>query len=108
MEPETEVIVFGILIAYLNIFARDIEVLLLYGRVQLVVVEHSGRLYAAIEGNLIPVAMEKEPFAPTDFLNGGVVALIHPAWYDAPGAILPSLPGLYCFSLLVFYFFGTV
>lgn len=76
---------------YLHILSSDKEVLLLPGWIQLVVLEHHGWLHMTIEGNLIPVATEEEPRATADFLNGGVVALVRPAWDDAPAAIMPSL-----------------
>lgn len=93
MEPETEVVVFGILVTYFNIFSGDIEMLLAKGRVEVVIVEHHSWLYPAIKGYLVPIAVEKEPWAKTDFLNGGVVAFVHSAWDDAPATILPLLSG---------------
>ena len=89
MEPETEVVVFGILVAYFNIFSGNVEMLLAKSRVEAVIVQHHSWLYSAIEGNLIPVAVEKEPWTKTDLLNGGVITFVCPAWNDAPGAILP-------------------
>lgn len=55
--------------------------------------QHHSWLYPAIKGYLVPIAVEKEPWAKTDFLNGGVVAFIYPAWDDAPATILPLLSG---------------
>lgn len=89
MEPETEVVVFGILVAYFYIFPGNIEMLLAKSWVEIVIIQHHGWLYPAIKGNLVPIAVEKEPWAKTDFLNGGVVAFVNPARNDAPGAILP-------------------
>ena len=93
MEPETEIIVFGILIAYFYIFSGNIEMLFAESRVEVVIIQHHCWLYSAIEGNLVPVAMEKEPWPKTDLLNGGVITLVCPARYDAPATILPMLCG---------------
>lgn len=90
MEPEAEVVVFGILITDFDVFSCYPEVLLADRWVEIVVVEHHGWLYMAIEGDFVPVAMEKEPWTEADFLDGGVVALADAAGYDAPGAILPD------------------
>lgn len=65
------------------------------GRVEVVIVEHHSWLYPAIKGYLVPIAVEKEPWAKTDFLNGGVVAFVHSAWDDAPATILPLLRYLF-------------
>lgn len=80
--------------------------LLAKGRVEVVIVEHHSWLYPAIKGYLVPIAVEKEPWTKTDFLNGGVVAFVHSAWDDAPGAILPFFPFVYCaFKKFVVYDF---
>lgn len=55
--------------------------------------QHHSWLYPAIKGYLVPIAVEKEPWAKTDFLNGGVVAFVYPARNDAPATILPLLSG---------------
>ncbi len=89
MEPKTEVVVFGILVTYFDIFSSDPEVLLLDGRVELVIIEHHSWLYVSIEGDFVPISVEKEPWAKADFLNGGLVAFIYAARNYAPGAILP-------------------
>ena len=89
MEPETEVVVFGILVTYFYKFPGNVEMLLAKGRVEVVIIQHHGWLYPAIKGDLVPVAMKEEPWTKPDFLNGGVVAFIYPARNDAPGAILP-------------------
>ena len=93
MEPETEIIVFGILVSYFDVFSGNIEMLLAKSRVEAVIIQHHGWLYSAIEGNLIPVAMEKEPWPKPNLLNGGVITLVCPAWNDAPATILPMLSG---------------
>lgn len=67
--------------------------LLAESRVEVVIIQHHGWLNSAIEGNLVPVTMEKEPWTKTDLLNGGVITLVCPARYDAPAAILPMLCG---------------
>lgn len=63
------------------------------GRVEVVIIQHHSWLYPAIKGYLVPIAVEKEPWAKTDFLNGGVVAFVHSARNDAPATILPMLSG---------------
>ena len=95
MEPETEVVVFGILVTYFYIFPGNEEMLLAKGRVEVVIIQHHSWLYSAIEGNLIPVAVEKEPWTKTDLLNGGVITFVCPARYDAPATILPMLRGYF-------------
>ena len=67
--------------------------LLAESRVEVVIIQHHGWLNSSIEGNLVPVAMEKEPWTKTDLLNGGVITLVCPARYDAPATILPMLCG---------------
>ena len=57
--------------------------------------EHHSWLYPAIKGYLVPIAVEKEPWAKTDFLNGGVVAFVYSARNDAPATILPMLRYLF-------------
>lgn len=89
MEPETEVVVFGILVTYFYIFPGNVEMLLAKGRVEVVIIQHHGWLYPAIKCDLVPVAMKEEPWTKPDFLNGCVVAFVYPARNDAPGAILP-------------------
>lgn len=93
MEPKTEIIVFGILVSYFDVFSGNIEMLLAKSRVEAVIIQHHGWLYSAIEGNFIPVAVEKEPWTKTNLLNGGVITLVCPARYDAPASILPMLSG---------------
>ena len=93
MEPETEIIVFGILVSYFDVFSGNIEMLLAKSRVEAVIVQHHSWLYSAIEGNLIPVAVEKEPWTKTDLLNGGIITLVCSAWNDTPATILPMLCG---------------
>lgn len=90
MEPEAEVVVFGILITDFDVFSCYPEVLFADCGVEIVVVEHHGWFYMTIEGDFVPVTMEKEPWAEADFLDGGVVAHADAAGYDAPGAILPD------------------
>lgn len=67
--------------------------LLAKSRVEVVIIQHHCWLNSAIEGNLVPVAMEKEPWTKTDLLNGGVITLVCPARHDAPATILPMLCG---------------
>lgn len=90
MEPEAEVIVFGILITDFDVFTSYPEVLFADCGVEIVVLEHHGWLYMTIEGDFVPVAMEEKPWAEADFLDGGVVAHADAAGYDAPGSILPD------------------
>ena len=93
VEPETEIVVFGILVAYFYIFSGNIEMLLAESRVEVVIVQHHSWLNPAIEGYFIPVAVEKEPWTKTNLLNGGVITLVCPARYDAPATILPMFRG---------------
>ena len=93
MEPETEIVVFSILVSYFDVFSGNIEMLLAESRVEAVIVQHHSWLYSAIEGNLIPVAVEKEPWTKTNLLYGGVITLVCSAWNDTPATILPMLCG---------------
>jgi hypothetical protein len=69
--------------------------------------EHHSWLYPAIKGYLVPIAVEKEPWAKTDFLNGGVVAFVYSARNDAPATILPAFPFVYsAFKKCIIYDFN--
>lgn len=77
------------------------------GRVEVVIIQHHSWLYPAIKGYLVPIAVEKEPWAKTDFLNGGVVAFIYSARNDAPATILPAFPFVYsAFKKCIIYDFN--
>ena len=75
---------------YFHELVRDIALMLLNGRVDIVVVEHSRRLYPTVERNLIPEPVKEEEPAAANVLYRCASEHGRCAWSNRPRAVNPS------------------